>query len=134
MALTTPADPTALVGRWIRLDRDGGRPPHLGLLTRCAPVPGHPGLWSWTLRTPTGYMVGGPHLPAEELTREHRADVARARRQLTRRLSADRVTLAGLLVDDEPAAAMAHAVAALEELQDTLNTHLLDPRKGTSQS
>lgn len=24
--MVTPTDPTALVGRWIRLDRDGGRP------------------------------------------------------------------------------------------------------------
>lgn len=123
--LTTPADPTTLVGRWIRL-RDHDRPdrPILGVLTRCNPVPTHPGLWQWGLRTPTGYMVGGPHLPAEELTREHRADVARARRQLARRLTADRATLAGLLADDEPAGAMAHAVATLEDLHTTLHTQL----------
>lgn len=123
--LTTPADPTALVGCWIRL-RDHDRPDHpiLGVLTRCAPVPGHPGLWSWGLRTPTGYMVGGPHLPAEELTRVHAADVARARRQLARRLTEDRATLAALLDHGEPAGMMAHAVAALEELHTTLQTQL----------
>lgn len=123
--LTTPADPTALVGRWIRL-RDHDRPeyPTLGVLTRCNPVPTHPGLWQWALRTPTGHMIGGPNLPAEELTRDHAADVARARRQLARRLRADRATLAGLLADGEPAGAIAHAVATLERLSTTLNDQL----------
>lgn len=117
----TETDPTQMVGRWVRL-RDHDRPdtPILGVLTRCTPIPGHPGLWQWVLHTPTGYMSGGPNLPAHPLTREHRGDVARARRQIARRLTRDRETLAGLLADGEPAGVMARAVAGLENLQNTL--------------
>ncbi|MGW8527038.1 hypothetical protein [Nocardiopsis sp. NPDC055824] len=116
--------PEALVGQWVRLDRDGGRPPHLGVLTRATPDPDIPGLWHWALRTPTGYMVGGPHLPAELLTCEYPADVARARRALRRQLHTDRAVLADLLAHAEPAGPMARAVAALEELQAALDAQL----------
>ncbi|MEE2040902.1 hypothetical protein Q8791_27145 [Nocardiopsis sp. CT-R113] len=122
--LRTPARPDLLVGKWVRVDRDGGRPPHLGVLARATPDPDHPGLWQWALRTPTGYMAGGPHLPAESLTRAHTADVARARRALTRQLRADRAVLADLRAHGEPAGAMARAVAVLEELQTALAAQL----------
>ena len=46
--------------------------------------------------------------------------MARARRQITRRLRADRATLAALLAHGEPAGAMAQAVAGLEDLQESL--------------
>ena len=122
--LRTPARPDLLVGRWVRVDRDGHRPPHLGVLARATPDPHHAGLWQWALRTPTGYMVGGPHLPAETLTRSHAADVARARRALTRRLRADRDLLGDLIAHEEPVAAVSRAVAALEELQASLAAQL----------
>ena len=118
---STPADPTHMVDTWVRL-RDHDRPdtPTLGVLRQCTPIPGHPGLWRWVLHTPTGHMSGGPHLPATPLRPDHRADVARAHRQLTRRLRADRETLAGLLAHGDPAGAMARAVADLESLQASL--------------
>lgn len=122
--LSTPARPDLLTGRWVRLDRDGGRPPHLGVLTRVDPVPGHPGLWRWGLRTPTGYMVGGPNLPAEPLTREHTVDIARARRALARRLRADRALLADLLQEGGRVGVVAQAVAELEELEKSLNAQV----------
>lgn len=121
--LSTPARPDLLTGQWVRLDRDGGRP-HLGVLTRVNPVPGHPGLWRWGLRTPTGYMVGGPHLPAEPLTREHTVDIARARRALARRLRADRALLADLLQEGGRVGVVAQAVAELEELEKSLNAQV----------
>lgn len=122
--LTTPARPDLLVGQWVRLERDGGQPPHLGVLTRADPTPGHPGLWQWGLRTPSGYMVGGPHLPAEPLTRDHTADVGRARQMLTRRLHADRALLADLIEHREPASAVGQAVAMLEELEQNLSAQV----------
>lgn len=122
--LSTPARPDLLIGRWVRLDRDGGRPPHLGVLTRVDPVPGHPGLWQWGLRTPTGYMVGGPNLPAEPLTREHTADIARARRALARRLRADRALLSDLLRFGDPVGVVAQAVTELEELEKSLSAQV----------
>lgn len=85
MHQTTPTPVHPLADRWVRVDRDGGRPPHLGVLTRASADPDHPGLWHWGLRTPTGYLAGGPHLPAQALTRAHTADIARARRGLARR-------------------------------------------------
>ncbi|MGW5880277.1 hypothetical protein ACWFMI_27395 [Nocardiopsis terrae] len=124
MSPNTTTDPQTLVGRWIRLDRDEGRPPHLGLLTRAAPVPHHPGLYQWELRTPTGHMVGGPNLPAQPLTREHTDDVARARRQLTRALRRDRALLTELVAHGEPVGAVARAVTGLEHLQNTLADQL----------
>lgn len=123
MALT-PAHPPALVGRWIRLKRDGGCPPHLGVLTSCVPVPDYPGQWLWTLHSPTGPMIGGPHLPADVLTREHTADVRRARRQLTRRLSADRELLTSLIAHGDPVGVVGRSVARMEELQEILHEQL----------
>jgi len=117
----TPADPTHMVDTWVRLHNpDRPDTPTLGVLRQCTPIPGHPGLWWWVLHTPTGRMSGGPHLPATPLRSDHRADVARARRQLTRRLRADRETLAGLLAGGDPAGVMARVVADLESLQASL--------------
>ncbi|MEU0242305.1 hypothetical protein ABZ234_31895 [Nocardiopsis sp. NPDC006198] len=94
------------------------------MLARADPDPDHRGLWQWALRTPAGYMVGGPHLPAEPLTRAHTADIGRARQALSRQLRADRAVLADLLAHGEPAGAMARAVAVLEELQAALDAQL----------
>lgn len=125
MSLTTPADPQALVGRWIRLERDEGRPPHLGLLLRATPIPDHPGLWNWALHTAQGsVMFGGPHLPAEVLTRKHTNDVARARRALTRQIRADRQTRDALIEFGKPAGVMRHKVDELEQLQESLTAQI----------
>ena len=113
------------MGRWVRL-RDHDRPtrPYLGVLTRAQAVPGRPGLWQWTLRTPAGHMSGGPHLPAQPLVRAHTADVARARRQLSRVLARDRDTLAGLREFGRPLGVMPRAVAELEHMRARLTAQL----------
>ena len=96
------------------------------MLTRAEPVPGRPGLWQWTLRTPTGRMSGGPHLPAEPLIRSYTSDVARARHQLSRVLARDRDTLAGLREFGRPLGVMPRAVAELEHMRARLTAQLSD--------
>lgn len=123
--ITTPARPDLLVGSWVRL-YNHYRPthPYLGVLTRAEPVPGHAGLWQWTLHTPAGYMLGGPHLPAQPLDRAHRSDARRARRQLARALERDRDTVAGLREFDCDLGVMPRVVAEWEHMRKRLNTQL----------
>ncbi|WP_306368443.1 hypothetical protein [Nocardiopsis sp. CC223A] len=62
MTTTTATHP--LADRWVAMARDGGRPPHLGVLTRVRPwtAPDGRTWWSWVLRTHTGHLVGSSTL------------------------------------------------------------------------
>lgn len=103
---TTSVHP--LAEKWVVLSRDGGRPPHIGVLTRVRPAqaPERPDWWAWVLRTPTGHLVGSsPLANAVALTRADRALIARARRGLARR----RAWLEGAI--DPEAATVPPAVA-----------------------
>lgn len=86
MTATMPDHP--LADRWVRMGRDGGQAPHVGVLTRVRPCPGPEGTtwWFWVLRTPTGPVIGASSLAnTAPITHTDRALIARARRGLTRR-------------------------------------------------
>lgn len=89
MHQTTTATAThPLADRWVAMARDGGRPPHLGVLTRVRPwtAPDGRTWWSWVLRTHTGHLVGSsPLADTVALTRADRALIGRARGAMTRR-------------------------------------------------
>lgn len=85
--MTTPIDPRALVGQWVRLARDDG-PPTIGVLASAHPrtAPDGQRLWRWVLRCSQGSThYGGGGLPIDPLRPAHRADIRRARRHLRRR-------------------------------------------------
>lgn len=79
------ADPTALVGRWVRLRHD--RAEHVGVLVHAAPA-ARAGEWEWTLRTPFE-EVGGTGLPTVEPMAVRSAAPARRARGQLRAVRAD---------------------------------------------
>lgn len=73
------ADPTALVGRWVRLRHDGAE--HVGVLVHAAPT-ARAGAWEWTLRTPFEEVAGTGRPSVEPVAGRTTAPVRRARGQL----------------------------------------------------
>ncbi|RNL80710.1 hypothetical protein [Halostreptopolyspora alba] len=124
--MTTPIDPRALVGQWVRLARDDG-PPTIGVLVSVRPATGpdgHP-MWNWRLRCSQGTTIyGGGGLPITLLAPAHRADIRRARRHLRRRR--DHYT-ALALGHERQYPQLAHeatmAASDLESLQTQLASH-----------
>ncbi|CAL9380069.1 hypothetical protein SUDANB121_01048 [Nocardiopsis dassonvillei] len=91
-----PADPAALVGRWVRLGH--GSAASVGVLGRARRTGGAGG-WEWELHTSEGVVPGRGPLTARPLTDP--ADLRSARR----RLRAERADLAEFGSPDDPALA-----------------------------
>lgn len=103
-----PADPAALVGRWVRLDH--GPSASVGVLERARRGGGATG-WEWELRTSEGVVSGRGPASARPLTDP--ADLRSARR----RLRADRSALAEFGSPHDPALSRVAADLDLLELE-----------------
>ncbi|MFY7068299.1 hypothetical protein ACOQFV_20770 [Nocardiopsis changdeensis] len=103
-----PADPAALVGRWVRVDDRA--PASVGVLEHARRTGGGAG-WEWELRTSDGVVSGRGPLAARPLTET--ADLRSARR----RLRAELADLAEFGAPDDPALARAAADLDLLELE-----------------
>lgn len=103
-----PADPAALIGRWVRLD--DRTPAPVGVLDHARRTAGANG-WEWELRTSEGVVTGTGPLAARPLTDP--ADLRSARRRLRAELAA----LAEFAAPGDPAPARAAADLDLLELE-----------------